>query len=262
MEPAMKKVLRACAATAAILSASAAALAAPQVLNNCRTLNEPGAYVVGRNLNANGDCFVIAADYVNVDLDGFVVSGNGTGSGFVEQLAVGRRGFSVRNGVVTGFANGLFMGNSSAMVIDRMHFTANSAAGVRAGNMVTVSNSMFLNNGTGLALDQRANVTGNTVNDNTAGGISVGIGGTVIGNAVGRNGGNGISLSEGGLVANTVSRNNANHGVMMDCPGTVVASTVSNNLGFNVTQPGLGSQCNEGGTCCLVIGHTSTINSF
>jgi len=50
--------------------------------------------------------------------------------------------------------------------------------------------------------------------------------------------------------------------VSMDCPGTVVASTASNNLGFNVTQPGLGSQCNEGGTCCLVIGHTSTINSF
>ena len=50
--------------------------------------------------------------------------------------------------------------------------------------------------------------------------------------------------------------------VPLICPGTVVASTASNNLGFNVTQPGLGSQCNEGGTCCLVIGHTSTINSF
>lgn len=242
------------------IASSTQAIAAPRVLNTCATLTEPGAYVVGRNLTAAGDCFVVAADFVNVDLDGFVISGNGTGSAFVEQLAVGRRGLGVRNGVVTGFANGVFMLNSSAMVIDRMHFTNNGAVGVRAGNMVTVSNSMFLNNGAGIALDQRAMVTGNTVNDNTGGGISAGLGSTVTGNAVGRNGGNGISLGAGGLVANSVSRNNSNHGVMMDCPGTVVSSTVSNNLGFNVTQPGLGGACNEGGTCCLVIGHTATID--
>ena len=247
---------------ACLLAAIAApqAFAAPRVLNNCATLNESGAYVVGRNLSATGDCFVIAADFVNVDLDGFVISGNGTGSAFVEQLGVGRRGLNVRNGVVTGFANGVSMFNSSAMVIDRVQFTNNGSVGVRAGNMVTVSNSMFLNNGSGMGLEQRAMITGNTVNDNTGGGISAGFGSTVTGNAVGRNGGNGISLAAGSLVANTVSRNNGNHGVMMDCPGTVAASTVSNNLGFNVTQPGLGGPCNEGGTCCLVIGHTATID--
>src|SRR5688572_31459241 len=172
--------------------AASEAVAAPRVLNNCATLNEAGAYVVGRNIAANGDCFVLAADFVNVDLDGFVISGNGTGSAFVEQLAVGRRGLGVRNGVVTGFANGVFMLNSSGMVIDRMHFTNNGTIGVRAGNMVTVSNSMFFNNGGGIALDQRAAVTGNTVNDNAGGGISAGLGSTVTGNAVGRNAGNGI----------------------------------------------------------------------
>lgn len=258
----MKFLLRVFTAAAVILALPLDALAAPRILNTCTTLTEPGAYVVGRNISATGDCFVIAADFVNLDLDGFVVSGNGAGSGFVEQLAVGRRGLTVRNGVVTGFANGLFMLNSIAMVVDRMHFTNNTSAGLRAGNMVTVSNSMFLNNGTGMALDQRAPVTGNTVNDNTGTGIVVGIGSSVTGNAVGRNGGNGIFLAEGGLVAHNVSRNNALVGVLMDCPGTVVGSTASNNLVFNVSQPGGAGQCNEGGTCCLVIGHTSTINSF
>ena len=258
----MKLFPHALVATAVILSLPPDALAAPQVLNNCRTLSEPGAYVLGRNVSSNGDCFVVAADFVNVDLDGFVVSGNGTGSAFVEQLAVARRGFQLRNGVVTGFASGVSMGNSSAMVVDRVQFTNNSIVGVRAGNTSTVSNSTVLNNGIGIQLDQRGVVTGCTVNDNTGTGILLGIGGSASSNAVGRNGFNGLSLAEGGLVANTVSRNNANNGVSMDCPGTVVASTVSNNLAFNVTQPGLGSQCNEGGTCCLVIGHTSTINSF
>src|SRR6186713_1569774 len=132
------------------LAAASQAFAAPRVLQNCTTITESGAYVVGRNISATGDCFVIAADFVNVDLDGFVVSGNGTGSAFVEQLAVGRRGLGIRNGVVTGFANGVFMLNSSGMVIDRMHFTNNGTIGVRAGNMVTVSNSMFFSNGAGI----------------------------------------------------------------------------------------------------------------
>jgi len=257
----MKFLLHACASAAVIL-ASSPSFAAPKVLNNCQTIVEPGAYVVGKNIAASGDCFVIAADNVNLDFDGFVLTGNGTGSALVEQLAVGRRGLNIRNGVVTGFANGMFMLNSSAMVIDRMQFTNNSSAGVQAGDTVTVSNSQVLDNGFGISLGQRAAVANCTVNNNAGTGIALNIGSTATGNAVGRNGGSGIFMAEGGLVANTVSRNNAQAGVMMDCPGTVVSSTVSNNLGFNVTQPGLGSQCNEGGTCCLVIGHTSTINSF
>jgi hypothetical protein len=257
----MKFLLHAAAATAVILAAPAS-IAAPKVLSTCTTITDAGAYVMGKNISATGDCFVIAADNVNFDLDGFVLSGNGTGSGFVEQLAVGRKGLSIRNGVVTGFANGLFMLNSSAMVIDRMQFTNNSSIGVQAGDTVTVSNSQVLDNGYGMSLGQRAAVTNCTVNNNAGTGIALNIGSTATGNAVGRNGGSGIFMQEGGLVANTISRNNGLDGVTMDCPGTIVASTVSNNIRFNVTQPGLGSQCNEGGTCCLVIGHTSTINSF
>jgi len=257
----MKFLLHA-AAAAAVIVAAPTSIAAPKVLNTCTSITDPGAYVVGKNISAASDCFVIAADNVNLDLDGFVLTGNGTGSAFVEQLAVGRKGLNLRNGVVTGFANGLFMLNSSAMVIDHMQFTNNSSIGVQAGDTVTVSNSQVLDNGYGISLGQRAAVTNCTVNNNAGTGIALNIGSTATGNAVGRNGGSGIFMAEGGLVANTISRNNGQSGVVMDCPGTVVASTVSNNLAFNVTQPGLGSQCNEGGTCCLVIGQTSTINSF
>ena len=75
---------------AAVVLASSLAQAAPKTLNDCKTITDPGAYVVGKNISASGDCFVIAADNVNLDLDGFVITGNGTGSAFVEQLAVGR----------------------------------------------------------------------------------------------------------------------------------------------------------------------------
>ena len=85
----MKSLLQACAFAAVIL-ASPISFAAPKVLNNCQAIVESGAYVIGKNITASGDCFVIAADNVNLDLDGFVLTGNGTGSAFVEQLAVGR----------------------------------------------------------------------------------------------------------------------------------------------------------------------------
>jgi hypothetical protein len=125
-----------------------------------------------------------------------------------------------------------------------------------------VTNSQVLDNGSGIVLGQRASVSGCTVNNNAGTGISLNIGSTATGNAVGRNGGTGIFMAEGGLVANSVSRNNQQYGVLMDCPGTVVSSTVSNNLAFNISQPGGSGSCDEGGTCCLVIAHTSTINSF
>src|SRR5258706_14664779 len=139
----MKFLLHSSMFAAAVL-APALAQAAPKVLNNCQPITEPGAYVIGKNITASGDCFVIAADNVNLDFDGFVLTGNGTGSAFVEQLAVGRKGLNVRNGVVTGFANGVFMLNSTAMVIDRMQFTNNSSSGVHAGDAVTVPNSQVL----------------------------------------------------------------------------------------------------------------------
>ena len=245
---------------AAALAASQAA-AAPRVLQNCATLNEPGSYVVGRNLSANNDCFVIDSDFVTIDLDGFVISGNGTGSAFVERLAVGRRGLTLRNGVVTGFANGVLMGNSSSITIERVRFEDNTSNAVRAGDMVTVKDCHAVRNGRGIELGQRALVSGNVVNESALGpGILVGIGSNVIGNAVGRSH-SGIVMSEGGLLSNNISRNNATYGVLMDCPGTVVGNTLSNNLTANLAQPGVGA-CDPTQGCCLVTGHNSTISSF
>lgn len=254
----MNNLLKACALAAVIL-ASSLAQAAPRVLNNCATLTESGAYVVGRNISATGDCFVIAADFVNMDLDGFVVSGNGTGNAFVEQAGPGRRGFSLRNGVVTGFNGGVAMGSSSALVIDRMTFTGNAGVAISAGSFVTVSNSMVVSNGGGMQLGSRAVVTSNTVNGNTFAGISAGIGSSVTGNTVGQNGLSGIALDEGGLVVNNISRNNTRAGATMLCPATAVGNTFTNNLGGNLVETGNG-ECNN--ACCIVTGHNSTANSF
>lgn len=251
----MKPIVRALALFACLVSIDAAAAT---TLNKCKTLNEPGPYVLVKNIDAAGDCFVIAADFVEINLDGYVITGNGTGSAFLEQLAVGRRGVTIRNGVVKGFSSAVFMLNS-AVTVEKINATGNTFNAISAGDTSTVRNCQVLDNaGAGVALGQRGMVTGNVINDNQGTGVLVGLGSSVIGNAVGRNV-VGIATAEGGLVVNNVSRNNSSYGISMDCPGAAIANTTSNNLGNNFNQVGVGT-CDPNTTdCCVVNEHNSTI---
>ena len=125
------------------------------------------------------------------------------------------------NGTITGFASAVQLGNSGAVAVERIHATANTFAGVIAGDMATVGNCK------------------------------------IIGNAVGRNQ-TGIFTSEGALVVNNVSRNNRSYGIAMDCPGAAIANTTSNNLGDNFHQ--VGGNCDPTlGDCCVVNEHNSTL---
>jgi hypothetical protein len=236
-------------------------VAAPRVMNNCAAITESGSYVVGRNLSATGDCFVVQADFVTVDLDGFLITGNGTGAAFAESLSVGRHDIVIRNGAITGFASAVGMGHSNSVSIDRITATNNTYNALIVGDTSTVTNSRVNNNnGLGVLTGTRALITGNTVNQNQGAGVNVGAGSSVIGNAVGRNQ-TGIFTAEGGLVVNNISRNNRADGIVMDCPGAAIANTTSQNLGVNFTQ--LSGACDPTlGPCCVVNEHNSTISSF
>jgi hypothetical protein len=67
--------------TGLMVTASAGpAMAGPEGIKNCRTISQPGAYVVERSLSAAGDCLVLAASNVSIDLGGFTIIGNGSPS--------------------------------------------------------------------------------------------------------------------------------------------------------------------------------------
>ena len=190
----------------------AASIAAPQNINNCQTISQPGAYVVNRNLSATGDCLVVAADFVTIDLDGFVLQGNGTGAGVSVPFGPVRRGLSVRNGAVTGFSSGIDAGNSAGASIERVNASANASHGIVGGDRAVITRSQALNNG--------------------GDGIRGGRGATVSGSVVGDNQ-NGIFVIEGSSVLHSVSRNNRAHGVVMFCPGLFLGN-VSTNSGTAV----------------------------
>lgn len=257
----MKPLLHLAAAAAVILAAPASA-AAPRTLTNCTTITDPGAYVVGRNLSASGDCFVIAADFVNLDLDGFVIAGNGTGSAVVEQLAVGRKGVTVKNGVITGFLRAIFMGNSAGMTIEGVTATGNMSNAITVGDNATVTrNQVSSNAGTGLVLGFRSLASANNVSDNTGTGILANNGANITGNTIGHNGGSGISVAEGAVISNNVSRNNTSYGIVADCPSLVIGNTTSNNIGGNLQA--IGGACDPNSQTCCVLGvNNMTLSSF
>ena len=246
----MKVFLRCTAAIAVISSLSFDAFAAPQVLQTCRTITEPGAYVVGRNLTATGDCFVIATDFVNIDFDGTVVRGNGSGAAVTQTLAngTGRRGIVVRNGYITGFRDGVSLQDSLGARVEAITVSGNSGVGLKLGDSAAAVNNTSTNNFDGIALGIRGLATGNNVSNNANQGISAGIGANVTNNTVGQNGATGIFVGEGALVSNNVSRSNTT-GISAICPSLVIGNTASNNT---VNLSGAGGLCEQDSVACCV----------
>jgi hypothetical protein len=64
-------------ALGAAIAPGPGAQAAPTPIRECQTIDQPGSYVLERNLTATGDCLVITANFVTVNLAGFALTGTG-----------------------------------------------------------------------------------------------------------------------------------------------------------------------------------------
>ena len=133
-----------CLALASV--AAFAAEAAAGRISKCTKITEPGSYVLTRNLAAAGSCIVVAADFVTIDLGGWVITGPGdTGAGVTDE-GNPRQGIALRNGVVTGFNDSVRFGSSGA-VVEKVRASAFEtgiavgADGIVSGN--TVSSAVF-----------------------------------------------------------------------------------------------------------------------
>ena len=97
----------------------------PKEIKKCQTITKPGAYQVEKNLSAKGDCLVVEANFVTIDLDGFTITGNGTGRGITDD-GVARKGITIRNGTITSFSVGVDLGNGSGHVVEHVRAIANT----------------------------------------------------------------------------------------------------------------------------------------
>jgi Periplasmic copper-binding protein (NosD) len=232
---------------------------APSPITECpTTIIEPGSYVLVTNLLFRaGDCLVVAADFVTIDLAGFAITGNGTGSGIRDQVTrapAPRQGITVRNGTVANFLHGILLQNTVGAMVEDMRVINNSRRGqgilvgrgvsgsgdgIVRGNIVfdaitginieggIVSGNIATGNAAGIFVITGV-VSGNTIAGNQAGlGVQ---GGTVTGNTV-RDNSSGIFVFAGSTVTgNTTTGNDVGPGIEAEPGSTVSRNTARDNI--------------------------------
>lgn len=215
----------------AVTVASAAA-AVPKRLRKCQTITDSGSYVVVRNLNAIGDCLLVDASNVVIDLGGFTVTGDGTGYGVREVIGpVDWERIDVLNGTVTGFDVGLQLPRLSH--VENVTASYNASTGISAAS---VSRSRAHDNG-GVGI--RANVVRDSTAVNNVGNGIEGVSGVVVGNRARSNGGDGIAATGADtVIENNHASGNGGNGISGDA-AVVRGNSVGSNAGdgINVSCP-------------------------
>ncbi len=184
------------------------------------TLSQPGSYRLSGNLTvpANTDGIVIAADRVTLDLNGFSISGGGSGTG-ITNLAISRRGTTIRNGAVTNFETGIDFSSHGQLVPANF---GDDVEQIRA-----------LDNHVGIFFGDGGIARGNTVIGNRDAGLFGGQDAIVSGNIASRNA-VGIAVFDFAVVTeNNVFDNDT--GLAVQCPATIIGNTLRSNttLDFN-----------------------------
>ena len=243
---------RASLATALLIASIPAALAGrptteppastgPTPISQCQSISQPGSYVLTTNLSSSGDCLVVAANSVSIDLAGFTISGSGSGSGIARVQGTAQEGNSVRNGTITGFNRGVDFQFTQRCVIENVHVTHNTEFGIISyDGCHIVSNNTFAN-GTGIFTDDGSVVINNIVRGNTYDGLVVGgLGSIAKGNTATVNQHNGIvAYSHSTLIGNIVYASGS-RGFEIECPSNLIENTVTNSGAANLWKTGVG----------------------
>lgn len=166
------------------------AAAAPKALTTCKTITLPGSYILTKNLTAVGNCLVVEADNVTIDLDGYTITGDGAGViGYgIYDGNVAREKVTVRNGVVTNFLFGVSLDESSHVTVEHVRAIKNSY-GITTGNGAIIRDNVASGNViTGIVSGEGNLVTGNVASGNGSYGIAVYCASNVVGNTATSNG--------------------------------------------------------------------------
>jgi hypothetical protein len=209
----------------------------PTQIEKCQTISNPGSYKLVNNLTAAGDCLLINADFVTVDLAGFAIIGSGTGTAirFVGPTPqIPRRGFAVRNGTISGFVTGIQfirVGGTDGAIVEglRIFGTAGGTTGldgILVRGAVVRGNTVVCGAGPGIGIRVvNGSVTGNVV-EACENGIDA-FSGVVSGNSVFGGSGTGITIEVSTAIGNTVTGYGV--GIAATCPSNLTDNTAVGN---------------------------------
>jgi hypothetical protein len=211
------------------------------------TITTPGSYRLTGNLvftDANTDAIVVSSDYVQLDLNGFAITGitqclpacspTGSGRGIFASETV--FGLVVRNGTVSQMGNtGVSAGIHSR--IEDMVVVSNGGFGVFANANSSVLRCTVSRSGNGGIVVSSGTLVADNAVSFTRGieaGILTGSGSVVRGNSVYAGTADGISVSNGSVVTgNSVSANDGD-GIQSDGQSRFIGNSAFNNDGYGL----------------------------
>jgi hypothetical protein len=147
----------------------------------CQTISQPGSYLLANNLsNTGGNCLVITASLVTIDLQGFSIIGQSSETAIGASADI--NGITVRNGSISGFANGVNLpGGFSTVERLVVEGSLHSSIGILANGIVKDN---IVGAFATIGISAGGIVTGNYAVGNEIVGIGASAGSTVIGNSV------------------------------------------------------------------------------
>jgi Right handed beta helix region len=209
---------------------------AQTAVSACGSLSAPGNYFLTGNLSATGDCLVIAADNVAIDMKGKTITGNGTGAGITD--AASTHDFAIiANGKIRNFNTGIDLEQSGKSIISNIDSSKNTGDGIFIFFCCNTLNAVTTNGngGVGIEMDSEDSSLSNIqANGNAGGGIFNGeCCNTLVGSTVNNNGGVGVQMGGGrSFVVGSKIQKNSDIGLeMTDGDNGVIKSTTSKNSG-------------------------------
>ncbi|MBI4544768.1 MAG: hypothetical protein HY703_06220 [Gemmatimonadetes bacterium] len=207
------------------------ATAEPKLITECQAVEAPGSYLVANNLESSGDCLVILADFVSIDLGGFSLTGHkpqraGPWAGVTDQGS-DRLGITVRNGTLRNFNIGIDLSKTVGARVEAVHVVIDSgigADGIRVGpGSVVTGNFVRGGSNAGIFALEGSIVTGNAVRNQGVVGIHALHGSIVSGNTLVENA-LGMHVESSGTVTGNAAYKNKD-GIEVLCPSTVLGNT-------------------------------------
>jgi hypothetical protein len=224
------------AALAAAALACLPVLAAPTPITACQAITQPGSYIVMNNLaSSTGDCLRVGADFVTIDLNGFVLTGNRFYMGITTLREEVLRGITVRNGVLQNFFVGVALYRSTSVTVERVVTIGNAGNGIELGDHGVVRDSVSTGNvNSGISVAMGGMLVNNTASENGLWGLTGGTGTAFIGNVARSNKDHGINTVEGASLEHNSASGNGRDGLHVVCPSAVIANAAYKNAGVNL----------------------------
>ena len=171
-------------ALGATIAPGIGARAQPTAITACRTISEPGSYELANALTSNGNCLIIAANYVSINLAGYNITttAHGTGAAILASPSSPElSGIIVSGpGSITGpFMAGVDLSKAYNSIVDGL-IVAVFGNGISVGGGIVRNNISIVDEGAGI--NASGVVTGNSASGKQ--GMFAGFGSAVSGNIV------------------------------------------------------------------------------